>query len=57
MDYTKFYIAIRRYAKGKIIRGEFYVEWVDAQRQNGIEISKPIWLKNPAYLKAGKVSA
>jgi hypothetical protein len=41
MDYKKFYTAVRRYAKGKISRGEFFVEWADAQRSQGITISPP----------------
>jgi len=45
MDYKKFYIAVRRYAKRRITRGEFYTEWIDAQRRQGIKISEPLWLK------------
>jgi len=37
MEYKKFYLAIRRYAKGRITREEFLVEWKDAQRQQGME--------------------
>jgi len=39
MDYSKFYIAIRRYAKKEITREEFCAEWNDAQRQ-GAEAKK-----------------
>jgi len=34
MNYIKFYLAVRRYAKRKITREEFLIEWSDAQRQN-----------------------
>jgi len=40
MEYKKFYLAIRRYAKSKITRGEFLVDWKDAQRQQGIETER-----------------
>ena len=32
MEYIKFYLAIRRYAKRRITREEFLIEWADAQR-------------------------
>jgi hypothetical protein len=37
MDYKKFYLAIRRYVKGKTTRGDFLLNWEYAQRQQGIE--------------------
>jgi hypothetical protein len=40
MEYKKFYLAIRRYAKDKITRGDFLVEWVDAQRSQGMDTKK-----------------
>jgi hypothetical protein len=40
MEYKRFYLAIRRYAKNKITRGEFRIEWKDAQRHEGIEPKK-----------------
>jgi hypothetical protein len=48
MDYSKFYIAARRYAKRRITRGEFCVDWSDAQRQQGIETGKTNGLKKAA---------
>jgi hypothetical protein len=36
MDYKKFYIAARRYAKRRISRGEFVADWEDAQRSQGM---------------------
>ncbi|MDR0301518.1 MAG: hypothetical protein LBI04_04295 [Treponema sp.] len=41
MDYKKFYVAVRRYAKRKITRGDFLTDWKDAQRSQGIGIEKP----------------
>jgi len=40
MEYKRFYLAIRRYAKNKITRGEFWTEWDYAQRRQGIEPKK-----------------
>lgn len=40
MDYKKFYIAVRRYKKGRITRGEFITDWTTAQREQGIEPKK-----------------
>ncbi|MDR0456234.1 MAG: hypothetical protein LBH20_06085 [Treponema sp.] len=37
MDYKKFYLAIRRYVKGKTTRGDFLLDWEHAQRQQGTE--------------------
>jgi hypothetical protein len=31
MDYKKFYLAVRRYAKRRITRVEFLVDWAYAQ--------------------------
>jgi len=42
MEYKRFYLAIRRYAKNKITRGEFWIEWSYAQRLEGIEPKKQI---------------
>ena len=42
MDYKKFYVAIRRYAKKRISRSEFLTDWGDAQRSQGIKIA-PLW--------------
>lgn len=33
MDYKKFYLAVRRYRKGRITRGMFLIDWADAQRK------------------------
>jgi hypothetical protein len=43
MDYKKFYVAIRRYAKKRISRGEFMTDWKDAQRSQGIEVKEKNW--------------
>jgi hypothetical protein len=40
MDYKKFYIAVRRYAKKRISRGEFVTDWKDAQRSQGMNTKK-----------------
>jgi len=32
MEYIKFYLAVRRYAKRRITCGEFLIEWEYAQR-------------------------
>jgi hypothetical protein len=40
MDYKNFYLVIRRYAKKKISRGMFLIDWRDAQRGQGIEAGK-----------------
>jgi len=39
MDYRKFYLAICRYAKMEITRGEFMIEWYFAQRCQGIKVA------------------
>jgi hypothetical protein len=41
MDYKKFYITVRRYAKKKISRREFITDWKDAQSSQGIRAKKP----------------
>ena len=41
MDYTNFYLAIRRYVKGKITRGEFLIDWRAAQYGQGIKAAQP----------------
>jgi len=40
MDYKKFYLAARRYAKRKISRSEFIRDWSYAQSQQGIKPEK-----------------
>jgi len=40
MDYKKFYIAIRRYAKRRISRKEFETDYSDAQYLQGIKPKK-----------------
>jgi len=40
MEYKRFYLAIRRLAKNKITRGEFWTEWSYAQSLEGIEPKK-----------------
>ena len=56
MDYRKFYLAVRRYKKGRITRGEFYTEWVDAQYVNGFPIAPPLhnYSNLDSYLAAWK---
>jgi hypothetical protein len=40
MEYKLFYLAIRRYAKRKISRGDFIDAWEYAQSQQGIKMLK-----------------
>ena len=41
MDYTNFYLAICRYAEGKITRDEFLIDWRAAQYGQGIKAVQP----------------
>jgi hypothetical protein len=40
MEYKYFYLAVRRYAKGKISREVFRMDWRDEQRRQGITPQK-----------------
>jgi hypothetical protein len=49
MSYKNFYLAIRHYAKKRITREEFMIDWRDAQHEQGIETKEwdgKIWQKN-----------
>jgi hypothetical protein len=37
MEYKYFYVAARRYLNKKIGRSMFILDWLDAQRKNGIK--------------------
>ena len=45
MDFKHFYIAIRRRRKGRITRGDFMIDWSDAQRKHGVQPECPEWYK------------
>jgi len=42
MEYKLFYIAIRRYAKKRIDRKEFCMNWEHAQKMQGFKTLKPV---------------
>jgi hypothetical protein len=51
MDYKKFYIAVRRYAKGRISRGAFLIDWEYAQNSQGIKAAEQRGVKHGGKVK------
>jgi hypothetical protein len=39
MEYKYFYAAARRYAKEKISRAMFIMDWAEAQRKSGVKVA------------------